>query len=294
MKLLRIAVKDFRNFREADVSFSPGLNIICGANGQGKTSLIESIYMVSSGKSFRARESTEMIRNGSEYASIDADVRKNGASGADEAPDRYRVFLSSDKKQFMINGAKTATEDFYGDFGCVLMSDRDMLMLRGNPEERRRFIDRAISNTDRLYLLELLRYNRILRQRNALLRRARETRMPVAKLKEELEAWDSQLVESASGIMTKREAFVERLCGNVGDSYQSLFGAAEKLEMTYEPSVKKKLAVMPKRSPKGCLRRWEKTSKKDIPALGLTETILFSSSAEGMLRGLHRPASSAR
>jgi DNA replication and repair protein RecF len=237
-------LKDFRNFAEASASFVPGLNAICGSNGQGKTSMIEAIYIVSSGKSFRAKENIEIIRNGSEYAAVEAETEKHERNVGDSIFDRYRVFFAADKKQFMINGSRTHTEDFYGDFGCVLMSDRDMLLLRGNPEERRRFINRAISNTDRIYLVELLRFNRTLRQRNALLRRAREIRKPVAKLKREVEAWDSQLAESADLIMTKREGFVAKLRDRIGRSYESLFGSHERLEMSYEPSVKKKLGIM--------------------------------------------------
>ena len=206
--------------------------------------MIEAIYVISSGKSFRAKESPEVIRNGSEYAAVEAEVQKHERNVGDSIFDRYRVFVAADKKQFIINGSRTNTEDFYGDFGCVLMSDRDMLLLRGNPEERRRFIDRAISNTDRIYLVELLRFNRTLRQRNALLRYAREIRMPVSKLKREVEAWDSQLAGSADLIMTKREGFVAKLRERIGRSYESLFGSRERLEMSYEPSVKKKLGTI--------------------------------------------------
>lgn len=237
-------MKDFRNFSDVSVSFTPGLNAICGANGQGKTSMIEAIYVLSSGKSFRARESVEMIKNGSEYAAVEAEAEKRGGKETEPITDGYRVFISAEKKQFMINGAKMSTEEFYGDFGCVLMSDRDMLLLRGNPEERRRFVDRAMSNTDRIYLAELLRFNRSLRQRNALLRHAREVRMPVAKLKGEIVAWDHQLTETAGSIMEKREGFVEKLRERIGRSYESLFGSKEKLEINYEPSVKKKLQAM--------------------------------------------------
>jgi DNA replication and repair protein RecF len=242
--LRSISLKNFRNFSEAAASFAPGLNAICGANGQGKTSIIEAINIVSSGKSFRAKENTEVIRNGSEYAIVEAEAEKQKKKVEDSIRDRYRVFISADRKQYMINGGRTNTEDFYGDFGCVLMSDRDMLLLRGNPEERRRFIDRAISNTDKIYLVELLRFNRTLRQRNALLRHARETRMPVAKLKGEVKAWDYQLAESADLIMTKREGFTAKLKDRIGGSYKSLFGSHERLEMSYEPSVKKKLGIM--------------------------------------------------
>jgi DNA replication and repair protein RecF len=237
-------LKDFRNFSEASASFAPGLNAICGSNGQGKTSIIEAINIVSSGKSFRAKENSEVIRNDSAYAVIEAEAEKHEIKVKDSISDRYRVFFAADRKQFMINGSRTNTEDFYGDFGCVLMSERDMRLLRGNPEERRRFIDRAISNTDKIYLVELLRFNRTLRQRNALLWHARETRMPVAKLKGEVEAWDSQLAESADIIMTKREGFVAKLKDRIGRSYESLFESYERLEMNYEPSVKKKLGII--------------------------------------------------
>jgi DNA replication and repair protein RecF len=266
LKLRTITVKDFRNFHEAEACFSPGLNVICGENGQGKTSLIESIYVVSSGKSFRTKDSIEMIRNSSEYSTVDAEVEKNGLNGGEKITDKYRIFISAEKKLYMINGCKASSEDFYGNFGCVLMSDRDMLILRGNPEERRKFIDRAVSNTDKLYLSALLRYNRILRQRNALLRRARETRLPISRLKEELEAWNSQLVEAADEIMIKREMFVEKLRECVCESYRSLFGSAENLIMTYEPSVKKKLMAMLWKFRQGCWIRWNWMLKEVIPA----------------------------
>ena len=266
MKLRTITIKDFRNFKEAETSFAPGLNVICGANGQGKTSLIESIYLVSSGKSFRAKESTEMIRNGSEYSTVDAEAEKEVIAGSSPVSNKYRIFISAEKKLYMINGGKTGAEDFYGDFGCVLMSDRDMLILRGNPEERRRFIDRAVSNTDRLYLSALLRYNRTLRHRNALLRHARETRLPLARLKEELGGWNSQLVDVADEIMTKREMFVEKLHECVYTSYRSLFGSAENLTMSYEPSVKKKLPATLRKFPRGCLIHWNRIFLGVTPA----------------------------
>lgn len=185
-----------------------------------------------------------MIRNGAEYAAIEGEAKKDSVVRSGQSSDKYRVFLSAEKKQYTINGCKVGTEEFYGDFGCVLMSDRDMLILRGNPEDRRKFIDRAVSNTDKIYLSALLRYNRTLRQRNSLLRRAKETRLPLSRLKGEIEAWNAGLVEAAHEIMIKREIFVEKLLSSVRESYRSLFGSSEELTMMYEPCVKKKLATM--------------------------------------------------
>lgn len=206
MTLRSISLQNFRNYKKQSFNFSQGITLILGPNTSGKTNLIEAIFLLSRGKSFRAEKDTEMIRFNQELArirgKIDGKEEKElevmlttGNVGGVEAP----------LKKFMVNGVSKRRVDFAGLLPTVLFSPVDLDMIVGSPSLRRNFLDDVLEQIDKAYSLSLAAYAKALRQRNALLDRARETGIRIEK---QFEYWDKLLIEHGKLITQKREEFI--------------------------------------------------------------------------------------
>jgi DNA replication and repair protein RecF len=225
MHLLRLEADHFRNLA-GSVDCSPGLNLLYGANAQGKSNWLEAIYVLATTKSFRTPHPQEMIRHGVEAAVL------RGRISRGHLIQELQLLLTSSNKQTFVNGKREAVARYLGILEAVAFTAAEMEVVRGAPEARRRFLDRGIVSTQPAYLATLAEYNRILKQKNRLLRDASEAADPASYFPL-IQSWNDQLVVSATEIHQARTAYVERLRAALNPQ---LF-QAEEITINYRSSL---------------------------------------------------------
>ena len=228
IKTLELA--DFRNYETLNISFDKGTNILFVDNAQGKTNILEAIYISATTKSHKGSKDKEIIHFDKEEAHIRTYLEKEDVE--------YRVDMHLRKnksKGIAIDGQKIKkAADLLGLLNVVFFSPEDLSIIKNGPAERRRFADMELCQLDSFYLYNLNNYNKIINQRNKLLKDMYFNQ----NLKETLNIWDSQLVSYGSKIIEKREAFAKQLCEIIGDIHKKLSGGKEELIVNYEPDVK--------------------------------------------------------
>ncbi|MCI8661999.1 MAG: DNA replication/repair protein RecF [Hungatella sp.] len=224
-----IELKNYRNYRRLHMDFSPGTNILYGDNAQGKTNILESLYVCSTTKSHRGSKDREMIRFHEEESHIKLNVRKS------DMPYRIDMHMKKNKaKGIAINGIpiKKASE-LFGIINMVFFSPEDLNIIKNGPSERRRFIDMELCQLNKLYVHSLIQYNKVLLQRNKLLKELNFR----PEYKETLDIWDMQLYDYGKEIIRFRKEFTERINEIVKDIHYGLSGEKERLILAYEPNV---------------------------------------------------------
>ena len=228
IKTLELA--DFRNYETLNISFDKGTNILFGDNAQGKTNILEAIYISATTKSHKGSKDKEIIHFDKEEAHIRTYLEKEDVE--------YRVDMHLRKnksKGIAIDGQKIKkAADLLGLLNVVFFSPEDLSIIKNGPAERRRFADIELCQLDSFYLYNLNNYNKIINQRNKLLKDMYFNQ----NLKETLNIWDSQLVSYGSKIIERREAFADQLCEISGDIHKKLSGGKEDLIVKYEPDVR--------------------------------------------------------
>lgn len=227
MYLQSLKLKDYRNYQDVTCNFSSFLNIFFGQNAQGKTNLIEAIYYLSIGKSYRPVKENQLIRwNQSSFQIISQIQNKMGILPVKVIYDNR----SKPAKQVHIGGLKALRlSDVLGNLNSVLFAPEDLSMIKGPPQERRNFLDYDISQISTDYFRELQRYRRLLAQRNYLLKQIYIKRYD----KTDLLIWDDQLLSSASIIIDKRLQVLERLNPLTRLTQRKLTKGSENLELKY-------------------------------------------------------------
>ena len=185
-----ITLRDYRNVREADVRFTEGVNLLVGDNAQGKTNLLEGIYLFALGKSFRGAKEAELIRFGAEVASLGLDF----ASGGREQSAVIRMGAAGGRRRVVeLNRVRLSRmSELIGSFRAVLFCPEHLSLIKDGPAVRRAYLDIAISQLRPVYLRALQRYNAVLRERNRLLKSADEQ---PRVFRETIELWSAQLAE---------------------------------------------------------------------------------------------------
>jgi DNA replication and repair protein RecF len=201
MILTRITARNFRNLADAPIDFHPTTNLVVGLNGQGKTNLLEAIYFLATTKSFRTPRLPSVIRFGESSVYVAGllrrfDIEKTISVGMEVGESRRRVLL--------INEERIPLPQYVAAMSVFAFSSSRLEIIRGSPEERRRFLDRGIASTDPAYLDALNRYARILKQRNALLQSGSAT--PAT-----LDAWDAEFSAAGAVIQRARALYIESL-----------------------------------------------------------------------------------
>lgn len=230
MIIKSIELKNFRNYEELTLSLDRGTNIFYGDNAQGKTNILEAAYLSGTTKSHKCSKDKEMIRFGEQEAHIRTVVVKNDKE--------YQIDMHlkhNRSKGIAVNKMpiKKASE-LFGILNMVFFSPEDLNMIKNGPAERRRFLDAELCQLDKIYLSDLVVYNRILNQRNKLLK----DMVYRPELADTLPVWDVQLAETGSRIIRRRRQFVEELSGIARKIHAQLSGEREELLVTYEPNVK--------------------------------------------------------
>ncbi len=199
----KIELKNFRNIESATVSFSGGVNLLLGSNAQGKTNLLEAIYTASTGKSFRATRESELLRFGCDHALLSLEF-------TDQRKQRIDIrYFADRRKQIELNQNKiTRLSDMVGRFKCVLFCPEHLSLIKGAPAERRAFMDEAISQLRPMYIVALNKYEKILKQRNTLLRNAQDDRTTFS---ETIGYWSEALAHEAAILSRFRESYASQI-----------------------------------------------------------------------------------
>lgn len=226
MILKSVELSDFRNYENLHMEFDRGTNILYGDNAQGKTNILESVYMSGTTKSHKGSKDREMIRFGCEEAHIRTIVEKNGLD--------YQIDMHLKKnrsKGIAINKIpiKKASE-LFGILNLVFFSPEDLNIIKNGPSERRRFLDLELCQLDKVYLFHLSKYNKILNQRNKLLKDIYFK----PELLDTLDIWDMQLIECGRKVIEARAGFVEQLNEIVHGIHKNISGDKEELILKYE------------------------------------------------------------
>ena len=221
-----IKLNHFRNYDNLELEFNKGTNLFYGDNAQGKTNILESVYLCGTTRSHKGSKDKEIIHFGEEEAHICMRIKKN------DIPYRIDMHLKKNKsKGIAINGVpvKKASE-LIGLGNFVFFSPEDLNIIKNGPSERRRFLDMEMCQLDKIYLYHLSNYNKVLAQRNKLLKDF--AFYPEAEPM--LDILDEQLVEYGTVLIKMRENFVKELCKIIYVIHNNLSGKKEELELTYE------------------------------------------------------------
>lgn len=227
-----LKLQNYRNYEYLNMNFDEKINIIYGDNAQGKTNILESMYVCATSKSHRGSKDREIIRFDNNESHIKVNVKKNDMN--------YRIDMHLKKnkpKGIAVNGIpiKRAVE-LFGILNIVFFSPEDLNIIKNGPSERRRFIDMELSQLDKIYLDCLINYNKVVNQRNSLLKEyAFSGREDIIS---SLDIWDMQLVKYGNDVIKSREKFVKEINDLVKSIHTKLSGDREQLEIIYEPCVK--------------------------------------------------------
>ncbi len=219
MQIKKLFLQNFRNYEDEQFVFSDGLNVLFGKNAQGKTNCAEAVFYLCTGASLRIRHDKQLVKMGAEYAKITA-----------EAENRYgrvtiEALIYENKREIRVNGSKIAKNaDLMGHINSVFFSPGELRLIQDGPDERRRFMNISISQTSSAYYTALLRYNKILDQRNTLLKDK-----DISLVLDTLPVWDEQLCKYAAVIIKKRVEFLEKLAPFAKEYHSFLTDGGEEL-----------------------------------------------------------------
>jgi DNA replication and repair protein RecF len=219
MILKKLYTSSFRNLEQADLSFGDRFNIFYGNNAQGKTNLLESIYLLGTMKSFRLARNTELIRWGAHHGLLKGWVEKDGVTR------EISLLLERECKKARVDRKSVIKlSDFFGSLNVVVFSPEEMTMVKGAPDIRRRYLDRAIFSGDADYLRLHHDYYRILKNRNILLKNGDTG---------SLDVWSEKLAEAGARLAAKRVAYVGEIEPLVRESYAAIAGGGEEASIRY-------------------------------------------------------------
>ena len=229
MIIQSLELENFRNYGTLSVHFDSRTNILYGDNAQGKTNILEAVYLSATTKSHKGSKDKDLINFASEEAHIRTYVVKDGLEN------RVDMHLRKNKsKGIAINGQKIKkAADLLGLLNVVFFSPEDLSIIKNGPSERRRFVDMELCQLDSVYLHNLNHYNKIVNQRNRLLKDLYAN----PGLRDTLFLWDSQLVSYGQKIIEQRNTFISQLNEIIYEIHLKLTGGKEKLEIVYEPDV---------------------------------------------------------
>lgn len=228
MRITGIRLQSFRNYEQLSFSPPPGISLVTGKNAQGKTNLLESIFLCSTGRSHRTRRDRELIRWGSKEAQVRVETAHEYAGHKVH----LRLFATA-PRQVHVNDAPIARSgEMLGHVNSVLFAPEDLRLIKDGPAERRRFMDMELSQSSPQYFYDLQRYARALRQRNALLRQIYKK----PELRKMLDTWDVQLAQAAVPVYERRVKFTDELRIIAGLNHQHIAGNSEELVVQYKPN----------------------------------------------------------
>ena len=229
MVIKSLKLKNYRNYDLLDLTFDPKTNILYGDNAQGKTNILEALYLTGTTKSHRGTKDRDLIKFGEEESHLEVIVNKHNID--------FQIDMHLKKnspKGIAVNKVPIRrASELFGMIHFVFFSPEDLNIIKEGPSGRRRFIDLELSQLDKLYLNNLSNYNRIINQRNSLLKELYKQE----NLVETLDIWDLQLVKYGNKVIESREKFIKQVNKIISDIHFKLTGGNEKISLTYEKSI---------------------------------------------------------
>ena len=225
-----IELKNYRSYEELHIDLSPGTNILYGDNAQGKTNVLESIYLCCTSKSHRGSKDREIIRFSQEESHIKLQIRRGNV------PCRIDMHLKKNKpKGIAINGIPLRrASELFGVANVVFFSPEDLNLIKNGPSERRRFIDMELCQLSQVYVHSLVQYNRALMQRNKLLKELSFH----PEYEDTLDIWDEQLIRYGREVMEQRRSFLAQMDAIVHEIHGNLSGGREDMKLIYAPDTR--------------------------------------------------------
>ena len=229
MVIKSLKLKNYRNYELLNLTFDPKTNILYGDNAQGKTNILEALYLSGTTKSHRGTKDRDLIQFGYDESHLETVIEKNGIL--------FQIDMHLKKnspKGIAINKIPIRRAgELFGIVHFVFFSPEDLNLIKEGPAGRRRFIDLELSQLDRVYLSNLSNYNRIINQRNSLLKEI----VYQKDLIDTLDIWDMQLAEYGTKIIERRKKFVQEVNEIIGEIHEKLTGGREKIQLSYESSA---------------------------------------------------------
>lgn len=223
MYINKIEIKNFRNYEKQEIELNPHINIFYGDNAQGKTNILEAIFISGFGKSFRTSKEKEMIKLGEDFLEATVFYQKSDRDG------KIRTVISN-KKQIEVNGVKIKKlSELIGKINLVIFTPDDIQILKSGPEKRRRFLDMMIGQLRPKYVYILNLYLKTLEQRNNYLKQIKEENKPESML----EIWDEKLAEYAEIICKYRTEFIEKLNSKIKEIHSEVTSNSEEIKIEY-------------------------------------------------------------
>lgn len=226
MFVKNLKLKNFRSYQELDISFCDGINLIYGNNGQGKTNIIEAIYMFASARSHRTIKEKELVLHNKDYCQA-----KIGFENSNRDMKSEISIFKNKKREIKLNDIKIdRNSELMGSFNAVLFCPEDLGLIKNGPLERRRFMDIAISQIKPNYFRLLIDYNRIIKQKNRILKEG-------GKYLDLLDIWNDRLISAATKIIMYRKEFIDEISEICGNIHYDISNQNEELKMEYLPCV---------------------------------------------------------
>lgn len=230
MNITKIKLENFRNYNKQEITFNKGINVIYGDNAQGKTNILEAIFLCSMGKSFRTNKDKELIKLSEDFAKINIEYEKSDRKGKIE-------YIISNKKIISINGVKIKKlSELLGNINSIIFSPDDMEILKDGPQKRRKFLNMLISQLRPRYLFNLNDYNKTLEQRNNYLRQIKYENKP----KNMIDIWNEKLANHAQIIYEYRREFVDKILKKIVDIHKNITNNSEEIKINYISDFKNK------------------------------------------------------
>lgn len=231
MFITKVELQNFRNYIQLVIEPFKGLNILVGKNAQGKSAVLEAVYVLSTSKSHRTSKDMDMIRLNQPFAKTIVNINRIKRNDTELS----LILSNTEGKSAKIDGAKKARiSDLVGELNSVIFSSEDLNIIKGEPSIRRRFLNLEISQLSPQYMISLGRYKRALEQRNILLKEIRDKSAGISQLN----MWDIQLVEYGSVLVEKRIKFIKSLADKASEIYASISGEDEGLMLSYKSALK--------------------------------------------------------
>lgn len=223
-----IELCNFRNYKGEIFEFSQGTNVLYGDNAQGKTNVLEAIYVLGTTRSHKGCRDLEMIKSGEKEAHLRYFIEKGGRVS------KIEIHMKrGSSKGIAVDGLPIKnSHELMGLSHIIFFSPEDLGIIRDGPEQRRRFMDMEMCQLDKMYLFYLTNYKKVLKQRNALLKQIQEGKASG----DSLEIWDGQLAEYGKKIINMRKSFIETLNEIMKEKHKSLTGGRENIHIRYKPN----------------------------------------------------------
>ncbi len=260
MLIKNIKLDNFRNYQKLNITLNSGLNIFVGNNAQGKTNLLESIYYCSIGKSTKTSRDKELIKWGETTSKVKVDIEKQFYTTSIEV-----ITRDKEKKTIKINDIPIKRiGELMGELTVIFFSPDEIRLVKDAPQDRRRFMDIDISQISRNYFYLLCRYDKVLNQRNKLLKFTKD----FEALKDAISIWDEQLSDIASKIIFWRINFIEKLSKPALDIHNFITNGKEKLKVTYQGVIGKSIEEIKEKLLKGLIQNLSKDYELGYTTIG--------------------------